>query len=87
MDATTAATIAEKRAAVLNACRRLAELDAVPVNEQAVATYTVGDQSLGWNEYRASLRDEIEGLEKSIETTLKIDTLVNGPYTLFEVVR
>lgn len=87
MDATTTAIVANKRAAVLQLTERLLELDAMPADTAASATFTLGRQSYDWNGYRASLVQQIEALERSIETTIKADSLVNGPWEAIEVVR
>lgn len=54
------ATAAENlQVALTNATARLAELDAVPLTDRARMTYTDGSRTIGWNEYRAALVNQI----------------------------
>lgn len=60
------------------ACRRLAELDTVPLTERARMTYTADNgQSFDWNGYRRSLQEQIERLPKLMAQAA-------GPWTFDE---
>lgn len=50
-------------ALVASIITQLTRLDSVPVTTRAMMTYTVGDQTYGWNEYRASLMSYLSGYE------------------------
>ncbi len=70
-------TVRENAQASLgNALARLAEMDAVPLSSRARMSYSDGDQQYGWNEYRKSLLDQIEGYEK----TLHAVQVSEGPF-------
>ncbi len=68
------------QASLSNALARMAEMDAVPLTQRARMTYSDADQSYGWNEYRRSLLDQIEGFEK----TLAAVQIAEGPFTVVE---
>lgn len=62
-------------AAWRNATARLAELDAVPLDQRAKLTYTDGGQTYGWNEYRASQWAAVKAArEEYVETRKVLDT-------------
>lgn len=72
----------ETAAAQLTA--RLIELDAVPVDQRAKMTYSVGERTYGWNEYRASLD---QSLTAKLEAIPKLRALTWGGQTITSVMR
>lgn len=61
-------TARENAVAGLNNClARLAELDAVPITVRVRMTYSDGNQTYGWNEYRRALLDQVDGFQKLLE--------------------
>jgi hypothetical protein len=68
--------------AAANAAARLAELDAVSVATRADMTYTDGQQTYGWNEYRAALLAQIRDTGAAVESLAKAAQIVAGPYTI-----
>lgn len=62
----------------LNACKRLAELDTVPLDQRARFTHTGSDGvTYDWTGYRKALLDEVAALNGLIQQTA-------GPYTVIE---
>jgi len=45
---------------------RLQELDNVPVHERVRMTYTVGNLTYSWDEYRRTLHDSIQNIMDSL---------------------
>jgi hypothetical protein len=64
------------------AAARLAELDTVEVSERARMTYTDGQQTYGWNEYRAALLQQIKDTGAAVESLAKAAQIVAGPFTV-----
>jgi hypothetical protein len=72
--------------AIQNATARLAELDVYAINDPdnyARMTYTDGNQTYQWNEYRAALLNQIEKFKAGLEELYKANQIIEGP---FEVV-
>lgn len=67
-------------AAYLNATARLAELDALPVDQRVKMTYSVGERTYGWNEYRASLMAQITAYPEQVTGLLKAQQAAAGPF-------
>lgn len=65
--------------ALENASARLAELDAVPITDRAKMTYKDGDQSYGWNEFRAALVAQVKELTDLIG---KVRIVTLGPFNV-----
>ncbi len=59
----------------LNAAMRLAELDALPVAERPVVTYSQNGRTVNWGEYRASLVQELA-------TLTDLAQKAGGPFTV-----
>lgn len=85
--ATEADRLASIRANLLaiydNATARGAELDAVPLDQRARMNYTDGDQTYGWNDFRAALAAREESAATRLENLQKIA----GPYVVRSVAR
>lgn len=64
-----------------NATARLAEMDAVPLDERARMTYQVGDESFGWNEYRAALVAQIKDTADMVASA-KRAAVAGKPYVV-----
>lgn len=78
------ATALENQAtAYSNACTRLAELDAESIQDRARMTYTVGQRTYGWNEYRAALLAQIKAYEEGAEARAVAAQIAAGPFTIF----
>ena len=69
-----------------NACARLAELDAEPIQDRVRMTYTVGQRTYGWNEYRAALVEEIKQYADLIKANLEAAQMIAGPFTVISPV-
>jgi hypothetical protein len=70
------------RTAAAQAAARLAELDAVAVDQRARMTYTDGQQQYGWNEYRAALLAQVKDTGAALESLAKADQVAAGPFTV-----
>ncbi len=66
-----------------NACAALAALDAAIANGTHRMTYTEGDKTYSWNEYRAALWEQVKGFPDA----LKGLQAASGPWTETSVVR
>lgn len=77
------ATALENQAIAYNqACARLAELDAETIVDRIRATYTVGQRTYGWNEYRAALLAQIKAYEDGAEARAIAAQIAAGPFTI-----
>lgn len=78
------ATALENQAtAYANACARLAELDAEPIEDRVRASYTVGQRTYGWNEYRAALLAQIKAYESGAVDRALAAQIAAGPFTVY----
>lgn len=64
------------------ACARLAELDALPIDEKVRGTYTVSGVAVDWNAYRQHLLDEIAELGGKGDQPGLIQAAA-GPWTVY----
>lgn len=67
---------------VASAAARLAELDAVPIDQRVKMTYSDGEQMYDWNAYRAALEQKIAGFAAQVEGYLKAAQMISGPFTV-----
>jgi hypothetical protein len=65
-----------------NAVARLAEMDAVPLTERARMSYEDKGRQFGWNEYRASLQSVVDKFAEQVESYLKGQQMIGGPFTV-----
>ena len=65
-----------------NACARLAELDAEPIQDRVRATYTVGQRTYDWNGYRRHLIDQIKEYADMVKAQVEAEQLAAGPFTI-----
>lgn len=82
MATTTDPVLVNLQAAQANAAARLAELDALPSDQRKAMTYTDGDQTYTYGEYRDSLNRQLAGFGQQIESYLKAAQMIGGPFTV-----
>lgn len=77
--ATTQTNLAQQAA---NISARLVELDAMPLDQASLATFSEGGMSYDWNGFRASLSAQLDGIFARIEGLAKAAQIVGGPFTV-----